>query len=129
MIFFKFKKIFLLPFALIIVLGCDALKFRAKNKIIVSGNVKFLPDGDFIEGASIGVKGTKLFCLSDKNGNYSFDLTSVADTSNNITLLATYVTCRLKVILINYKLREPIKIDIGLQQGELHDHDNLILEK
>jgi hypothetical protein len=118
---------------------CIALSFSSneksgqtevcRKKIYISGKVTFKEDKEVVEGATVGIKGTNVYCVANNKGFYQIDITEIADTSDTLVVLATYVQCRLMEVYVNYKIKKSIVLNMELSLGARSDSEKIILEK
>lgn len=107
------KRIFTLTITLFLLFGF-AVGQTTSKKILLKGRVLDNNNNEAIPFATVVIKGTKIHCTTDTLGNYSIDLTTIADTFKNVTLYCSYVGYNTQEFLIKHKITKTITHDFKL---------------
>ncbi len=103
--------------------------FEIHKRIYLMGIITYKNDNTPVEGATVGIKGTKIYNEADKLGNYKLDITGIVDTSKTFVVLATYVECRLMEVYFNYKVKKSTTLNMELSRGARGDSEKFVLDK
>lgn len=107
------KKNFTLTITLLLLFGFSVGQTTSKT-ILLKGRVLDNSNNEAIPFATVVIKGTKIHCTTDNLGNYTIDLTTLADTLKNVILYCSYVGYNTKEIPIKHKITKTITLDFKL---------------
>ncbi|MFO0357656.1 MAG: carboxypeptidase-like regulatory domain-containing protein [Sphingobacteriaceae bacterium] len=110
-------------------ISSDTLKLVTERETYTSSYFVSEPNGIFIKGklydlnskeglpfASLIIVGSKKVVSTDKDGNYLFDITDIADSSKKYTVKAHYVGYSDNEVVYNQRTSQNITLDIPMQQ-------------
>lgn len=107
------KKTFSLTITLLLLFGFAVGQTNSKA-ILLKGRVLDNGNNEGIPFATVVIKGTKFHSTTDSSGNYSIDVTTIADTLKNVTLYSSYVGYKVQEFLIKHKITKTITHDFKL---------------
>ncbi len=87
---------------------------RCYTAIWIIGKIYDSGSKEALWNATIGIRGTKLYCLADSAGQYALNVMSIADTVKTFEIIGTYVGYRPQVITVSEKISGNLKIDFAL---------------
>lgn len=90
---------------------------RCYVTVWITGKIYDSVSKEPLGNATIGIRGTKLYCLADSAGQYSLNVMSIADTIKTFELIGTYISYKPKVVTIKEKISRNLTIDLALEPG------------
>lgn len=90
---------------------------RCYSAVWITGKIYDAVTKESLGNATIGIRGTKLYCLADSAGQYALNIMSIADTVKTFGLIGTYISYQPKVVTIKEKIVGNINIDLALIPG------------
>lgn len=90
---------------------------RCYANVWITGKIYDAASKEPLGNATIGIRGTKLYCLADSAGQYALNIMSIADTVKTFELIGTYISYQPKIITIREKIVGNMSIDLALIPG------------
>ena len=102
---------------------------RCYVNVWITGKIFDASSREPLANATIGVKGTNLYCIADSNGQYALNILPILDTVKTFDLVGYYINYQSFVITIKEKVTKNIIVDIALKERPTAGCPEVILSK
>jgi hypothetical protein len=100
------------------------------RKILIRGRVSEKQNAlDFIPYSTVFVKGTKIYSIADSLGYYSLDITNIADTTNKMTIVCTYINHTAQEIIIKNKVLQTTIINFEIESKPSCEFHEVVIKQ
>jgi hypothetical protein len=101
-----------------------------RSKIFIRGRVTEKQNVlDFIPYSTVFIKGTKIYSMADSLGYYSLDITNIADTTNKLTIVCTFINHINQEIIISNKVLQTTIINFEIESKPSCEFHEVIIKQ